>query len=118
MYVCGDEANTYVICLSRNFLEVAGSLVEQSIEPRVLQHLLSLLLQKPHLRRTKTDDSSPWAKKRRSYLLCDDCQLASCSGTRELVSLLNLGVRIVMSGKYSIIHIKCVTTMMREKGKI
>ena len=97
MYVCGDEANTYVICLSRNFLEVAGSLVEQSIEPRVLQHLLSLLLQKPHLRRTKTDDSSPWAEKRQSYLLCDDCQLAPRSGTRELVSLLNLGIKLVMA---------------------
>ena len=63
MYVRDDRTNTYVVCLSRDFLEVAGSLVEQSIEPRVLQHLLGLLLQKPHLRRTKTDDSSPWPKK-------------------------------------------------------
>ena len=101
MYVRDDRTNTYVVCLPRDFLEVAGSLVEQGIEPRVLQHLLGLLLQKPHLRRRKTDDSSTWAKKRQSYLLCDDCQLASRSGTRELVSLLNLATRMVMSGRCS-----------------
>merc|ERR1712088_656466 len=60
----------HIICLARHFLEVAGSLVEESVQSCILKHFPCLLLQEPHL-------------------LSNDCELAASGGPGELVGLLD-----------------------------
>merc|ERR1719490_525880 len=60
----------HIVSLSRHFLEVTGSFVQQGVEPGILKDLPCLLLQKP-------------------YLFSNDCELASRGGSGELVGLLD-----------------------------
>merc|ERR1719239_471002 len=69
----------HIVGLSRHFLEVAGSLMEQGVQPGILEHLPGLLLQKPHL---FSDDCELAARDRRCEPFLSEYDCLACKNLK------------------------------------